>query len=270
MALRQINIGRPRAGSRYCSSAYREMMIRRGAPSPFSAGHTARFDARPALGYPAGAMFITLISLTFAVLVVAVVAADVWAANQLVERLWPKEDMANQLKPAGMPSAADSRRIATPSTEAPRARPDVQLPVLAAPWAVRHAPTTARPSAARVSSPSPGVSLPVRAPAPESPASALLGKHGGDRKSRSYKQENQACNDGLLKHGTAAHWKARLRRDDPDLSARVDRGELSANAAAVLKGWRKAGRRGSETRTQAAALLSHEVGLAAPAPSSAL
>lgn len=193
-------------------------------------------------------MFITLIWLTFAVLVVAVFAAHVWAANTLVERFCPKEDMANQLKPAGKPSAADSRRIATPSPEALRAHPGPQAPVQAAPGAVRSAPATARPSPAcqRVSSPSAGVSLPVRAPAPESPATGLLGKHGGDRKSRSYKQENQACNDECLKHGTAAHWKARLRRDDPDLAARVDRGELSANAAAVLKGWRKP-RRGGHT-----------------------
>jgi hypothetical protein len=38
---------------------------------------------------------------------------------------------------------------------------------------------------------------------------------------------------------TVAYVKARLRRDDPDLAARVERGELTANAAAVAKGWRK-------------------------------
>jgi hypothetical protein len=32
---------------------------------------------------------------------------------------------------------------------------------------------------------------------------------------------------------------ARLRRDDPELAARVERGELTANAAAVDKGWRQ-------------------------------
>ena len=32
---------------------------------------------------------------------------------------------------------------------------------------------------------------------------------------------------------------ARLRRDDPEMAERVGRGELSANAAAVAKGWRK-------------------------------
>lgn len=32
---------------------------------------------------------------------------------------------------------------------------------------------------------------------------------------------------------------ARLKRDDPDLAARVQAGELSANAAALRKGWRK-------------------------------
>jgi hypothetical protein len=78
----------------------------------------------------------------------------------------------------------------------------------------------------------------MRAPAPETPDPALLGSHGGDRKSKSCKKENQACNEASLRHGTAAHWKARLRRDDPDLAARVDRGEHS-NAAAVVKGWRK-------------------------------
>jgi hypothetical protein len=31
----------------------------------------------------------------------------------------------------------------------------------------------------------------------------------------------------------------RLRRDDPELAERVARGELTANAAAVEKGWRK-------------------------------
>jgi hypothetical protein len=41
------------------------------------------------------------------------------------------------------------------------------------------------------------------------------------------------------KHNSVDHVKDRLRRDNPDLAARVERGELTANAAAVLKGWRK-------------------------------
>jgi hypothetical protein len=39
--------------------------------------------------------------------------------------------------------------------------------------------------------------------------------------------------------GMREYTLARLRRDDPELAARVERGELSANAAAVQKGWRK-------------------------------
>jgi hypothetical protein len=169
-------------------------------------------------------MFI-IIWITFGVLFVAVLAAHVWAANVIVERLWPKEDMAKQLKPAGVPSAAGGSiaarpaarlrpaPMAGPSTEAPRARPCLRPPTQ--------------------------TDDPVAQLGPEYPAVALLGKHGGDRKSRSYKAENQACNDVSLKHGTVEHWKARLRRDDPALAARVDRGELSANAAATQKGWRK-------------------------------
>ena len=51
-------------------------------------------------------------------------------------------------------------------------------------------------------------------------------------------------NDGDYRHlrerrGTVEYTLARLRRDDPDMAARVEPGELSANAAAVAKGWRK-------------------------------
>jgi hypothetical protein len=38
---------------------------------------------------------------------------------------------------------------------------------------------------------------------------------------------------------TVAYVKARLRRADPELLARVEAGELSANRAAIQKGWRK-------------------------------
>jgi hypothetical protein len=43
----------------------------------------------------------------------------------------------------------------------------------------------------------------------------------------------------VSKSDTAEYVLARLRRDDPELAERVERGELTANAAAPLKGWRK-------------------------------
>jgi hypothetical protein len=43
-----------------------------------------------------------------------------------------------------------------------------------------------------------------------------------------------------LKRGTAAHWLARLDRDQRDeLAAKVRAGEMSANAAAIEAGFRK-------------------------------
>jgi hypothetical protein len=136
-----------------------------------------------------------------------------------------------------MPSAADARTMAPPSPAPPS---------LAAPIAAR---LPEAPPACPSLLPPERTDAPVARSRPEYPAAALLGKHGGDRKSRSYKQTNQACD---VKHGTVEHWKARLRRDDPDLAARVDRGELSANAAAVLKGWRKP-RGGCEPQADAVA-----------------
>jgi hypothetical protein len=63
---------------------------------------------------------------------------------------------------------------------------------------------------------------------------ARLRKHGTNQHTRG------DCADAMsYKLGTAEHWKRRLRRDDPALAARVDAGELTANAAAVQKGWRK-------------------------------
>jgi hypothetical protein len=126
------------------------------------------------------AMFIILI--TFVVLFVAVLAAHRWAANVIVERLWPKEDMARQLKPAGKSPAVDHRSMATPSpvgpgssaptvgpsTNAPLARPSVQTPVSAEAPAARPSPTAA-PQAAELSTA--GSRLPVPAQsAPELPA----------------------------------------------------------------------------------------------------
>jgi hypothetical protein len=62
-----------------------------------------------------------------------------------------------------------------------------------------------------------------------------LQSHGGDRRS----EDVQPCANTSLKYGTAEHWQARLARDDLDMAARVRRGELSADAAAKQKGWRK-------------------------------
>jgi hypothetical protein len=52
--------------------------------------------------------------------------------------------------------------------------------------------------------------------------------NSGDRQKFSKAEQN-----------TVEHIKARLRRDDPELAAQVERGEITANAAAVAKGWRK-------------------------------
>jgi hypothetical protein len=58
--------------------------------------------------------------------------------------------------------------------------------------------------------------------------------HGGDRRS------SEAQDGGtILKPGHAESIVARLKRDDPDLAARVVRGEVTPNAAALEKGWRK-------------------------------
>lgn len=69
-------------------------------------------------------------------------------------------------------------------------------------------------------------------------AGRVLGAHGGDRRSERAR-EDQGCDHKLERYGTADHWLARLRRDDPELAVRVERGELSAHAAAIAKGWRK-------------------------------
>jgi hypothetical protein len=58
------------------------------------------------------------------------------------------------------------------------------------------------------------------------------GKRGGRGKKAIRNREG-------LSSDTVEYIKARLRRDDPALAARVERGELTANAAAVAKGWRK-------------------------------
>ena len=69
------------------------------------------------------------------------------------------------------------------------------------------------------------------------PLSVALGKHGGDRRS---KEVDQANNVSLKQHGNDKNYTlARLHRDRPDLAARVESGELSANAAAIEAGFRK-------------------------------
>jgi hypothetical protein len=62
------------------------------------------------------------------------------------------------------------------------------------------------------------------------------GKHGGDRKSKSAK--NQAGNASLI-YNPVPQVLARLTRDRPDLAERVRAGELSAHAAAIEAGFRK-------------------------------
>lgn len=57
---------------------------------------------------------------------------------------------------------------------------------------------------------------------------------GGDRRS----DEFQECAT-FLNTGTAEHVVRRLKRDDPELAERVIRGEITPNAAAREKGWRK-------------------------------
>jgi hypothetical protein len=68
----------------------------------------------------------------------------------------------------------------------------------------------------------------------------VLAGHGGDRRSEQARG-NQDGNRHLDRKelNTVEHIKARLHRDDPELLARVERGELTANAAAVEMGWRK-------------------------------
>jgi hypothetical protein len=81
------------------------------------------------------------------------------------------------------------------------------------------------------------------------PEARQLAGWGGDRKSE-LARKDQERNPALEKHrGETRHRTlARLRRDDPALAARVERGELTANAAAVAKGWRRKPTRLDELR----------------------
>jgi hypothetical protein len=74
-----------------------------------------------------------------------------------------------------------------------------------------------------------------------------LRANGGDWKSKEFQSRDHET-DPVSKSDTASYIKARLRRDDPDPAARVERGELTANAAAVAKGWRRKPTRLDELR----------------------
>lgn len=62
-----------------------------------------------------------------------------------------------------------------------------------------------------------------------------LGPHGGNRRGRDF----QAGGTHLFAHNTALDFIARLKRDDEVLAQKVIRGEITPNAAAREKGWRK-------------------------------
>jgi hypothetical protein len=68
-----------------------------------------------------------------------------------------------------------------------------------------------------------------------------LRAHGGDRRSQEAKNQDYNCNLGQ-QGNSRAYTLARLMRDRPDLAAQVERGELSANAAAIVAGFRKPNR----------------------------
>jgi hypothetical protein len=72
------------------------------------------------------------------------------------------------------------------------------------------------------------------------PEARQIAGWGGDRKSgKARADQGGGCHLDRKEMNTVEHIKARLRRDDPELLARVEAGELTANAAAVAKGWRK-------------------------------
>jgi hypothetical protein len=74
----------------------------------------------------------------------------------------------------------------------------------------------------------------------DEPEARQIAGWGGDRRSEQARanQDRDRELEGR-RTDTVAYVKARLRRDDPELLARVEAGELTANAAAVRKGWRK-------------------------------
>jgi hypothetical protein len=69
----------------------------------------------------------------------------------------------------------------------------------------------------------------------------VFGSWGSNRKSQAYqkKQDNQVDTINLKPGNQAAYLTSRLKRDCPDLHARVVAGELSPYAAAIEAGFRK-------------------------------
>lgn len=61
--------------------------------------------------------------------------------------------------------------------------------------------------------------------------------HGGERQTGRAQDGVTILSSGV--DNTAEHITARLKRDDPDLAEKVVTGEVSPNAAARQKGWRK-------------------------------
>jgi hypothetical protein len=80
----------------------------------------------------------------------------------------------------------------------------------------------------------------VLAAPPDATVGAVLGRHGGDRKSGKAKAEAEKDQGavGTLKRGTnsATYLTARLDRDHPAIAAEVHAGTLSARAGAIRAG----------------------------------
>jgi hypothetical protein len=76
----------------------------------------------------------------------------------------------------------------------------------------------------------------LNAAAPGATVGAVLGAHGGDR--RSDEAKDQGTNSTLIRGSTQPYTLARLDRDHPALAERVRAGELTPNAAAIQAGFR--------------------------------
>lgn len=82
----------------------------------------------------------------------------------------------------------------------------------------------------------------VLAAPPDATVGAVLGRHGGDRRSEAVKAEaegkaDQPSERSLKKYGeTREYLTARLDRDRPDIAAQVHAGKLSARKGAILAG----------------------------------
>jgi len=68
---------------------------------------------------------------------------------------------------------------------------------------------------------------------PDQTVGMVLGKHGGDRRSKTAKG-NQACN-ARLKYGTVPYFRARLERDAPAVFEALERGEFKSVRAAAIE-----------------------------------